>query len=148
MKRIIAAVCLALLSACATYTTPAAGVSLAAIAEKDSDIADAFSREPAMPFPARLAIARLAPSGHAPRTHVGSGSSGFSVLAVRDIETDSAIERIANLPEIAGVATLSRLLLPTILQSIRGLRQSAAQLKADALLVYSIDTGVRRESDQ
>ena len=36
MKRLIIAACAALLSACAThYTTPAAGVSLAAIAETD-----------------------------------------------------------------------------------------------------------------
>lgn len=148
MKRTIAAACLALLSACATYTTPAAGVSLAAIAEKDSDIAEAFKREPAMAFPAHLAIARVASSGYYSRTNVGYGSGGFSVLTVRDVETEAALARIANLPEVAGVGTLSRLLLPTNLNSIRDLRQSAAQLKADALLVYTIDTGFRHESDQ
>ncbi len=52
------------------------------------------------------------------------------------------------MPQVAAVATLSRILLPDNLQSIRDLRVSAAQLKADMLLVYSIDTGFRTETNQ
>jgi hypothetical protein len=148
MKRLMLAVACALLSACASYTTPASGVSIASIAEKDSDIADAFKREAAAAFPARIAIARVASSGYVSRTNSGYGAGAFSVLTVRDIETDAAVARISAMPKVAGVAALTRILLPSNLQSIRDLRQSAAQLKADALLVYSIDTGFRRESDQ
>ena len=66
MKHLIAIACLALLGACAThYTTPAGGVSLASISEKDEDIAEAYKREPAITFPARLAVARVAAASSA-----------------------------------------------------------------------------------
>jgi hypothetical protein len=148
MKRLILAACLGLLSACASYTTPGSGVSIASIAENDSDIRDAFTREAAMTLPARLAIARIASSHYQSRTNKGYGSGAFSVLTVRDIEGEDAIEKLAAMPSIAGIAPLSRLLLPASLQSTRDLGQSAAQLKADAVLIYSIDTGFRTESTQ
>src|SRR5262245_17653109 len=52
------------------------------------------------------------------------------------------------MPSVAGVAPLSRLLLPASLQSTRDLRQSAAQLKADAIIIYTLDTGFRTETKQ
>jgi hypothetical protein len=152
MKRLILAACLGLfpglLCACATYTTPASGVSIASIAEKDSDISAAFQREPAMEFPARLAVARVASAGYLSRTNKGYGSGAFSVLTVRDIEGETALEKLSAMPNVAGVAPLSRLLLPVSLESTRDLRQAAAQLKADAILIYTIDTGFRSESMQ
>jgi hypothetical protein len=150
MKRLIlAAACLAFLSACATtYTTPAAGVSLAAISETDSDIRDAFAREPAMALPARLAIARVAQAGYRSMTNSGYGGGAFSVLTVRDVESDAAFRKIAQMDDLAGVAPLSRLFIPATLQSTKQLRQSAAQLRADAILIYTIDTGFRTESTQ
>lgn len=149
MKRfIIAAACLAFLGACSTYTTPAAGVSLAAIAEKDEDIADAFKREPAIVFPARLAVARVASPGYRSMTNAGYGGGEFSVVTVRDIESEDAVRTLSTMPKIAGVASLTRIMLPTNLQSTRDLRQSAAQLRADAILVYTLDTAFRSESTQ
>lgn len=150
MKRfILAAACLALLGACATrYVTPAAGVSLAAISEKDEDIAEAFKREPAIVFPARLAIARVAAPGYHTLTAAGYGSGAFSVVTVRDIESEDAVRQIASLPKVAGVAPLTRIMLPTNLQTTRALRQSAAQLRADAILIYTLDTSFRTKSTQ
>lgn len=144
----IAALCLAILGGCATYTTPAAGVSIAAISEKDTDISDAFKREPAITFPARLAVARVAQPGYRSMTNAGYGEGAFSVITTRDIEGEDAFAKLAGLPKIAGVAPLARIILPSTLQSTRDLRQSAAQLKADALLVYTLDTAFRVESDQ
>lgn len=150
MRRfIIAATCLALLGACAThYVTPGAGVSLAAISEKDEDIAEAFKREPAIVFPARLAVARVASAGYHTLTAQGYGYGAFSVVTVRDIESEDAVRRLASLPKVAGVAPLTRIMLPTNLQSTRELRQSAAQLRADAILIYTLDTNFRTESTQ
>lgn len=150
MKQLIlAAACLAFLGACAShYTTPAAGVSLASISEKDEDIAEAYKREPAMTFPARLAVARVASSGYQSMTNAGYGSGKFSVVTVRDVESEDAVKKLSLMPRIAAVAPMARILLPTNLQSTRDLRQSAAQLKADALLVYTLDTAFRRESQQ
>ncbi len=150
MKRIMLAMaCLALLGACATYyTTPAGGVSLASISEKDGEIADAFKREPAMSFPARLAVARVAASGYRSMTNEGYGSGAFSVVTVRDIESDGAVTTLQAMPNIAGVAPLTRIMLPSSLQSTRDLRESAAQLRADAILIYTLDTSFRTESTQ
>jgi hypothetical protein len=150
MKRIMLAIaCLAMLGACATYyTTPAGGVSLAAISEKDSDIADAYQREPAMTYPARLAVARVASSGYRSMTNHGYGGGAFSVVTVRDIESDDAVKTLQAMPKVAGVAPLTRIMLPTNLQSTRDLRESAAQLRADAILIYTMDTAFRTESTQ
>jgi hypothetical protein len=148
MKHFILAACAALLSACASYVTPSAGVSTASIAEKDVDIRDAFQREPAMAFPARLAIARVASSGYSSRTNRGYGEGAFSVLTVRDIETEESFEKLSSMPNLAGLAPMSRMLLPVSLQTIRDLRGSAAQLKADAILIYTLDTGFRTETTQ
>jgi acyl-CoA synthetase (AMP-forming)/AMP-acid ligase II len=150
MKQFIIAIAgLALLGACAThYTTPAGGVSLTAISDKDEDIADAFSREPAMEFPARLAIARVAAAGYRSMTNTGYGTGAFSVVTTRDIEGEDAVERLAKMPKVAAVAPMARIILPTQLQSTRDLRQSAAQLKADAILIYTLDTSFRTESTQ
>jgi hypothetical protein len=150
MKRFILAIAsLAVLGACAThYTTPAAGVSLAAISEKDEDIAEAFKPEPAITFPARLAIARVAAPGYQTLTNQGYGYGTFSVVTVRDIEGEDSFQQIATLPKIAGVAPLTRIMLPTRLQTTRDLRQSAAQLRADVILIYTLDTSFRTESTQ
>jgi hypothetical protein len=148
MKRLILAACAALLSACASYVTPASAVSIAAISEGDVDISDAFKREPAMVFPARLAIARVASPGYTSRTNRGYGDGAFSVLTVRDIETEEALEKLTSMPNVAGLAPLSRILLPVSLQTTRDLRASAAQLKADAILIYTLDTGFRTETRQ
>jgi hypothetical protein len=148
MRKLILAAACALLSACASYTTPAAGVSIASISERDSNIADAFKREAAAAFPARLAVARVAASGYSSLTNRGYGTGRFSVLTVRDVETPASLDKLNAMPQVAAVATLSRILLPDHLESIRDLRQSAAELKADMLLVYSIDTGFRTETNQ
>jgi hypothetical protein len=46
----------------------------------------------------------------------------------------------------AAVAPVSRLLVPARLGDTRDLRAAAAQLRADALLIYTIDTRFRTES--
>lgn len=43
---------------------------------------------------------------------------------------------------VDGVSPLNRLLLPQHLNSDRSLRQSAARLHADVLLVYTFDTDI------
>jgi hypothetical protein len=149
MKRhIIAIACLAILGGCATYTTPAAGVSIAAISEKDADISEAFTREPAITFPARLAVARVAQPGYRSMTNAGYGGGAFSVVTTRDIESEDALRKLSAMPKVAAVAPMARIILPASLQSTRDLREAAAQLKADAMLVYTLDTAFRVESDQ
>lgn len=148
MKRFALVACLLMLGACSTYTTPGAGVSLASISEADSDIAAAYQREPAAAFPSQMAVVRVASTGYRSGSNESMGSGAFAVVTARDIETDESFQRLAAMPQVAAVAPVSRLLVPANLGSIRDLRASAAQLKADVLLIYTIDTRFRTQSAQ
>lgn len=149
MKRLILAACLTvLLAGCgSTYTTPGAGVSLGAISEGDKDISAAFQREAAVTFPARMAVVRVASAGYRSYSNDSAyGSGAFAIVTTRDIETDESLERLARMPQVAAVAPVSRLLVPVQLNNTRDLRTAAAQLKADVMLVYTIDTRFRTDS--
>lgn len=127
------------LSGCAhNYVTPGGGVPLTSI--DDTSIEAAFTRVAASPFPARVAVVRVQDSGYVTQTNHGHQYGRYSVVTTRDIEPDDAFTDIAALPLIGGVAPLSRLLIPANANNIRDLRQPAAQLKADMLLIYSVDT--------
>ena len=127
------------LGGCAThYQTPAGGVSLAEIS--DTEIKDYYQRQPATAFPANIAIVRVQDSGYETRTASGYGYGRFTTVTTRDVEDEADIETIGRLPLVAGVAPVGRMLLPSNASSIKDLRVPAAKLKADLLLVYSIDT--------
>jgi hypothetical protein len=146
MKRLALFALIAALGGCSTYTTPGAGVSLSAISAADGDIAEAFQRQPAVVFPARLAVVRAAASGFSSRSNVGYGTGAFSVVTTRDIESDESLARLSRLPRVAAVAPVSRLLVPANLDGVRDLRAAAAQIKADVMLIYTIDTRFRTET--
>ncbi len=134
----IAAVCAVAVQGCATYTTPAAGANLKALA--DEDIGALMEVEPASPFPARVAVVRIQAPGYASRTNIGYGAGRYSVVTARDIEDEDLFARISALPMVAGVAPLSRIILPRNPESIKDLRISAARLRTDLVLIYSVDT--------
>lgn len=143
----IAACSLALLlSACATYQTPGAGINIGNLSKADTDIAELMKREPASPFPARIAIARAQTSGYYSRNNQCYGKGNYCVVTTRDVETEQDFERLGRLPMISGIAAMSRILLPEQLNSIKDLRVAAATLKTDMLLVYSLDTRFKVES--
>lgn len=135
---------IAAVSGCAHYRTPGGGVSIPAIT--DSTIAEALARQPAAQFPANIIVARVQASGYESTSGRGYGAGRFSVLTTRDIETDEDFERLASLPGIAGVGPLNRILLPVDLQSTRELREAAAQLHGDIVLLYTLDTAFHTES--
>jgi hypothetical protein len=62
------------------------------------------------------------------------------VIITKDAEDDADIARLAKLPQVGGLITLSTLLLPNHLDSDRELREAAARLKADMVLLYTFDT--------
>ncbi len=128
----------ALIHGCATYTTPASGVSIPSLT--DDDIAELMKVEPASDFPARIAVARVQESGYISRTNSGYGSGRFSVVTTRDVEEEADFQKISDLAMVSGVAPVGRLLLPPNLNSIKDLRIAAARLKTDLILIYSIDT--------
>ena len=126
-------------SGCAThYTTPSAGVSFSDI--EDLDIRELFEREPASPFPANLAIIRVQDYGDVSLTNQGFGHGRYSVVTTRDIESDADFDKIEKLPMLASVAPIGRVLLPPNSSTVKDLRVPAAKLRADLLLVYSVNT--------
>jgi hypothetical protein len=123
------------------YVTPGAGVNLEAIS--DSGIKERFLTKPASVFPASIAVVRVQQSGYYSHSNRAHGHGEFSVVTTRDVERDAHFEKLSSLPEVAGLATLNRLLLPEKLQSVKDLRLAAASLHADMLLLYTLETTFR-----
>ena len=140
LKLFCAAAALALAAGCATYTTPGAGVSIGDLSKADPDIAERMKAEPAATFPSRIAVARVQASGYYADGTSCWGSGKFCVVTARDIEGDGAFDKLGDQSGVAGVAVVNRMILPATLWSRKDLREGAASLRADMLLVYSVDT--------
>jgi hypothetical protein len=135
---------LAALGGCAHYTTPGRGVSIPEITE--GDIAQELARKPAAVFPAHVILARVQGANYASYSNRGYGQGRYTLVTARDIELESDFTRLASLEGIAGIGTLSRVLLPPDVQSGRDLRQAAAQLHGDIVLLYTVDTVFRTDT--
>ena len=136
----------ALLGGCQHYVTPGGGVSIPEITTPS--VADALARKPAAVFPARIALVRVQASGYASPSNRGYGYGAYSVVTTRDVETEADFARIAAMPQVAAVGSMSRILLPSTLHSAEDLRIAAAQLQADIVLLYTFDTSFRTDTTQ
>jgi hypothetical protein len=140
----VCALILTPLGCCASsYMTPARGVSMATLADTDEDIRERMLREPATPFPARMATVRVQAPRYRSNSTESYGYGRYSVVTTREIERDEDFLRLGQLPKIDRVAPLNRMVIPTNLQSVRQLRLASASLKADLVLAYSVDTVFR-----
>ncbi|MGC4073917.1 MAG: hypothetical protein QM760_15695 [Nibricoccus sp.] len=132
----------AVLSGCASYKTPGAKADLQALAPYE--IQKGFATKPSNPFPAAIVAARVQANNYSnyalSRNGGKYGQGRFSVITVREVEEQSAIDRITKLPEVTGAIALNRMLIPETLNSYDDLRAGASQLHADLLLVYTFDT--------
>jgi hypothetical protein len=137
-----------ILAGCASYVTPGPGANMALFGATEADrekltdvsIAAVLERKPLAQFPTGLAIVRVEAPGYHSYTAKGWGSGQYSVVLTRDIEKDEDFQRLEKLQMVTGVAPLTRLLLPERLDSDRELRRAAAALRADVLLIYTLDT--------
>jgi hypothetical protein len=118
------------------------GIDPAAARERQTDsmIKETLAKRPLAEFPTGLAMARIQAPGYQSKTTEGYGRGAYSVIITRDIEKEEQIKRLEKLPMVNGIAPISRLLLPQDLSSDRELRRAAADLHADVLLVYTLDT--------
>lgn len=127
---------------CATYLPPGAKADLQALAPPS--IQEGFAAKPSRPFPASLAVVRIqAPTygNYYLNRHGGQyGTGRYTVIMTREVETQAQFDRVAALPRVAGLVTLNRLLLPSKLEGDREIREAAARLQADLVLVYTFDT--------
>jgi len=135
-----------MLAGCASYMTPGRGVSIPELTSPS--IAEAMARKPAASWPARLIVVRVQGAGYQSYTNRSYGQGRYSVVTTRDVETEADFKRIGALHGVADVGTLNRLLLPGNLDSALDLRNAAAQLQGDIVLMYTIDTAFHTETDQ
>jgi hypothetical protein len=144
----MAALALCLLPACASYTTPGGPADFHALgitkdqadAMTDVSLASHFDRKPAAGFPASIAAVRVQAPGYQSYTARSYGNGRFSVVTVRDVETDEQFARLNALPMVRGIAPINRLLVPDDIQNDRDLRSIAAMAQADITLIYTFDT--------
>ncbi len=141
MNRSMLLIALALfLTGCATYQTPGAGVSIGDLSQSSPEISELMQREPAAEFPARIATIRVQASGYGSGTTGCYGQGVFCVVTARDLEEDEDYDRLSRLAGVADIGRVTRLLIPASVSGIDDLRGAAAGLKADIILLYSIDT--------
>lgn len=141
MLRLIIVLMLGLLmSGCATYQTPGAGISIGDLSQSSPEIAELIQREPAAEFPARIATVRVQASGYSAGTTGCFGQGAFCVVTTRDIEKDEDYTRLSKLAGVADIGRVTRLLVPSSISGIEDIRKAAAGLKADIILLYSVDT--------
>lgn len=140
--RILAPLVLLLASGCASrYTTPGGPARLGDI--NRADIADAMSRQPSPHFPANIVAVRVQAPEYKSMTAEGVGRGNYSVVTVSEAQADEPLKPAAAWPNVAQVSPISRLLLPSKLETLEDLRLPAAKLQADILLVYTVDTAFR-----
>ncbi|MBM3860231.1 MAG: hypothetical protein FJ395_11345 [Verrucomicrobia bacterium] len=139
---IIVAMAMIIVSGCATYIPPSGRADFSAF--QSQSMQESFAAKPAAAFPASIAAVRIQASRY--RSHFTEREGGvhgrgrYSVITVKEVEDAADFERIARLPQVGGLISISTLLLPENLTSDRELRESAARLKADMLLLYTFDT--------
>jgi len=133
---------LALLTGCAHYVPPSGRADFSTFASQS--MKESFEAKPAAGFPAGIAAVRVqSPRYHNYHTQRQGGVYGegrYSIVTVKEVEEEADFQRISALPQVGGLISLSTLLLPRTLQSDRELREAAARLKADMLLLYTFET--------
>jgi hypothetical protein len=143
-------VCFAVVGCASTYATPGAPADFKALgvsraSQTDTSINETLAKKPLAAFPCGIAAVRIqAPNYHADGTET-FGTGNYCVVTTRDIEDIKDFEKLGKLPMVSGIAPINRLLLPQQLNSDLELRQAAASLHADVLLIYTIDTSFQVE---
>lgn len=131
-----------------SYATPGAPADFRALgitpkqAESmtDWEVAQRLERKPAASFPAAIAVVRVQGAGYTSRTSKGVGSGAYTVVTARDAEGETDAARLAALPGTRGIGAVNRLIVPEETRDLRDLRLIAAELQADILLLYTMDT--------
>ncbi len=130
------------LSSCSTYVTPGGAANLQAISTPS--VKKSYSAKPAATYPARIAVVRVQQNGYRSQTDKGHGSGRYSILTSSELESEKHLKQINQLPRVAGVVRIAPLLLPSKLESVEEIRSAAAQLRTDFIILYTLDTEVKR----
>lgn len=137
-----------LFSACSTYIPPGPKADMQVFAP--ADIQAGFDIKASNPFPGSLAVVRVqAPkyTNYYLKHHGGiHGEGRYTVILAKEAGEDLQMDRLAALPEIQGVTSINRMLLPQRLESDQEIRAAAARLQTDLLLIYTFDTAFFHEN--
>ncbi len=136
-------------SGCESYVVPGPAAQMQAFGVvppgereqlTDHQIRQELSRKPLATFPANLCVAHV--QGASYRNWYGRayGRGAYSVITTREVQTEEHLKRLAGMPMVQAVAPMSRMLLPADLHSDMELRQAAAKLHTQILLIYTFDT--------
>lgn len=106
----------------------------------DHQIKRELELKPLATFPVNLCVARVQGADYRSAYGRAYGRGAYSVVTTREVETDEHLEKLAGMPMVQGVAPMNRLMLPAELKSDRELRQAAARLHTQILLIYTFDT--------
>jgi hypothetical protein len=135
-----------------SYATPGRGAPMQLFAAEkdamsDASVVKAISRRPLATLPAAVAIVRVQASGYTSATSDAWGHGAYSVVTQRDIQgEDRTLSQMqSGMPMLKAIVPISRLLLPEELHSDLELRQAAASLHADMVLIYTLDTSFQVE---
>lgn len=132
-----------------SYATPGKPAPLVSSAQReaadraiDPSIKSEINRVPLAAFPAALAAVRVQGADFQQEGLQVFGSGSFRVVTTQEAESDADLAPLLNAGGIRGpgIATLNSLVLPSHLDSWLDLRQAAASLRADIVIVYTFDT--------
>ncbi|MDB5326869.1 MAG: putative lipoprotein [Phycisphaerales bacterium] len=132
--------CFAAVGCAPSYVVPGGPARLDALKDTDSYLRSAYEAKPLARFPATIAVARVQSGTYQSRTAQSYGEGAYRLITTRDVETDADFEKLGQLPGVAGVAPVNRMLVPEQLRTEDDLRLAAARVKADILLLYTFDT--------
>jgi hypothetical protein len=142
LTALLLALALGVLAGCSTYIPPGAKADLDAFAP--ASIREGFAVKATAPFPAAIAAVRVqAPTytNHYLKQNGGTyGSGRYSIITTREVEDEAQFNRISALPQVAGIVSINRMLLPQKLEADREIREAAARLQADLVFLYTFDT--------
>ena len=146
VRLVVSSLVCAGLCSCAHYATPGRAANLQAFGvspadQTDGAVAQALGKHPLATLPTAIAVVRVQETGYSSKTSEGWGKGAYSIVTTQDIAgADQKFQQLARQPGISSLAPINRLLLPQELRSDLELRQAAAALHADMLLIYTLDT--------
>ncbi|MEM6334901.1 MAG: hypothetical protein AAF823_16335 [Planctomycetota bacterium] len=105
------------------------------------DIEQALRKKPLAAFPTGIAVAQVE-GIDVSRYSRNATRARYALVGTRQHATEDQLAKIQALSMVVGVAPINRMLLVSELEDDAALREAAARLHADLLLVYTFDTEV------
>lgn len=148
----------ALMMGCTSHVVQPMGADLAVFTgqvneqtrklQTDRDIRDTLELAPLARFPTSLAIVRVQSAAARSHSHgVSYGTGAYRVVLNTTVENEEHFHRLGRLDQVNSAVRLNRLIIGERNQTSQALRNGAARLHADLLLIYTINTEWTMDED-